>query len=163
MVRAAASFGTLWGAMLLSALLLVGACSVVGCGSLGEFADDNPALARASVQLAVVKFIDAEDSDEAESERARRTRDIASRLASSVEAGPDATLSEIAEAARSAIPWDDVDGSERVLINALIDTIKAEIAARIGDGVLKPDQRVRVARVLEWVAEAAGAHPSIDG
>lgn len=47
--------------------------------------------------------------------------------------------------------------ADRLLANALVDTVTAELVKRVGAGALSDSQRLQVSQVMDWIIEAAGA------
>lgn len=138
--------------MRLHTLLIIALVTLIAaaCASIQQ---QDP-LARAAVIVATDRVIDRADEGE-RAERAERIETIAGNLAEDVAQAPEATLDHVEQAARDAIPWHRLTASERVLVDALVETIRAELEQRVGEGLLDGKQRVAVATVLEWVAEGA--------
>lgn len=126
-------------------LSLLSGCAVLsGDGTKGqEFA------VRSSIQLATVRVIDG-DTD-----RADRVVTVATQARELVSGDTTAALDDVEDAVRDEIRWDRLTPVESQVASDLIELVRAEIEARIGDGVLKGDDRVAVRNVLDWIIDAA--------
>ncbi len=146
-----------WPAVAAAAAACVAVLALAGCGTTGDALEEHPALVHAAVTVATQKFIDQESTTAGERERAERTAAIAGRIAEALRGGLETTLEQVEEVARDAIPWEDLDAGESALVEALIATVRAELDARIEDDQvpLDPEERVRVARVFEWIESSA--------
>lgn len=122
------------------ALISMGA----GCASL----ENNPEIARLAVQAATLRVIGGDQ------ERADRVEYIA-KHAASVLGGERVSVTFVETAVRSKIRWDELDPHNVLLAEALISSVRDELEARIGAGVLDQEKLVQVRVVLSWVADAA--------
>ena len=130
-----------------AALFVLGA--LTGCKPQEQLA------AKISVQYAVGKYIEHQPQD-ARAETAKRisaTVEVVSELASNESTTVDALRAYVAQRL-----GDKLSPADKLLAGAIIDAAAVELKARVGDGVLKPDQLVKVREVLTWVAEAAAAY-----
>lgn len=64
------------------------------------------------------------------------------------------TLGALDRHVRDQIRWDRLDVADRLLLDALLIELRAELEARMGDGVLSPEHRTRIETVLDWVEQA---------
>lgn len=130
----------------LGALAFLPGCAILqGDGSEGEeFA------VRSSIQLATVKVIDGDQ------ERAERVVEIASQARELVAGDSTAALDEVEQRVRDEIQWDTLSPAEQQVASDLVELVRAELEARIGEGALDPEDRVAVRTVLDWIIEAAG-------
>lgn len=128
------------------AVALAPGCAILeGEGSAGEeFA------VRSAIQLATVKVIDGDP------ERAERVQKIAGEARALVSDDHEAALERIEAEVRDEIQWNRLSPTEEQVASDLIELVRAELEARIGEGVLQPDDRVAVRTVLDWIIEAAG-------
>lgn len=132
-------------AAILAALVALPGCAILqGDGSAGEeFA------VRSAVQLATSKVIDGD------AERAARVVKIAGQARELVAGDATAALDEIEQAVRDEIRWERLSPTEQQVASDLVELVRAELEARIGDGALDPEDRVAVRTVLDWIIEAA--------
>lgn len=126
--------------ILLSFVTLLG-----GCGTIEE---GDPA-AKTAIQFATLKFID-EDS-----ERANEVIRTVQRVQGLVDEQTTTSLDNLAEQARAEIDWSELDTAEQLLVNNLIDVIKAKLEEEVGERNLDPNDVVVIRNVLDWVTEAA--------
>lgn len=115
-----------------------------GCAHLEE----RGTAQRIAVQYAAMKYI-GEDAGKAERVAAQVAvvRTLLER--------EEATVGALAAAVRERIDWTRLAPADRMLLAGLLDELEAELARRISAGVLEPEQRLRIARVLDWIAQAA--------
>lgn len=121
-----------------------------GCAVLqGEGTAGEEFAARSSIQLATVKVIDGDQ------ERAERVVAIASQARELVAGDATAALDEVEQRVRDEIRWDNLSPLEQQVASDLVELVRAELQARIGEGALDPEDRVAVRTVLDWIIEAA--------
>lgn len=139
----------------LAGALAAGLAACVHDG-LGDRVAEHPAAVRLAVTVAVGKFVEADATDPAG--RAQRVAEVATRMQGAVADGATATIAALEAEARDRIPWDQLTSTDRLLLDALLATLSAELARRTDQGLLSDQSRVRVAAVLGWVADAARLH-----
>lgn len=122
------------------AVLALSGCATLGTGSAGE---------KLIIQAATMKVIEA---DEDRSAKAAKIRAAVDQARVWLDVG-GITLADLRYAMLARIGG--LEPSDRLLATALIDAVAVELEARIGDGILDADKRVRVNAVLSWIAEAA--------
>lgn len=122
------------------AVLALSGCATLGTGSAGE---------KLVIQVATMKVIEADEDRSAKAAKIRAAVDQA-RVWLDVDG---ITLTDLRSAMLARIGG--LEPSDRLLATALIDAVAVELEARIGDGILDADKRVRVNAVLSWIAEAA--------
>lgn len=125
------------------------------CGALSGCKPSEQLTARVAVQYSVGKYLERE-TPEVRAEKAARilaTVELVSSMAENEAVTIDSLRAYVAT--RLA---DRLSPADRLLAGAIIDAAALELKARVGDGVLKPDQLVKVREVLSWVAEAAAAY-----
>lgn len=122
------------------AALALSGCATLGTGSAGE---------KLVIQVATMKIIEADEDRSAKAAKIRAAVDQA-RVWLDMDG---ITLAELRSAMLARIGG--LEPSDRLLATALIDAVAVELEARIGDGILDADKRVRVNAVLGWIAEAA--------
>lgn len=122
------------------AVLALSGCATLGTGSAGE---------KLVIQAATMKVIEADEDRAAKAAKIRAAVDQA-RVWLDMDG---ITLADLRSAMLARIGG--LEPSDRLLAAALIDAVAVELEARIGDGILDADKRVRVNAVLSWIAEAA--------
>lgn len=122
------------------AVLALSGCATLGTGSAGE---------KLVIQAATMKVIEADEDRTAKAAKIRAAVDQA-RVWLDMDG---ITLADLRSAMLARIGG--LEPSDRLLAAALIDAVAVELEARIGDGILDADKRVRVNAVLGWIAEAA--------
>lgn len=134
--------------VLVSTLLAVG-MQVSGCAL--TTLQSNPS-ARLAVTYATLKVI--EDGADPQ-QRAEKVLSIATEAREFIET--DAlNLSQLEAALRARLADENLSPSDQLLADALILTVVAELEAKVGSGMLSPEQKLTVGTVLGWVITAAG-------
>jgi hypothetical protein len=128
--------------MKLIALLIVFAFGLAAC-------QDKDATTRLAVQYAAVKFVRSDDDPAA---KAAKVRAVIEEVRAAAK-GESSTVAALKVFVAAKLPADMLP-EDRLLANALIDAVSAELEARVGDGVLDPEKLVKVDVVLGWVSEA---------
>ena len=129
----------------------VGVCLFVlltGCQGLRERIDERDTPTRVAVQYAALKYIGGDAA------KAERVRVVAEEVLGYV-ADESATVAYLAEQVRAVVPWNDLDPADNMLLTALLAELEAELRARLGEGTLDPEDRVRVERVVHWIILAS--------
>lgn len=130
--------------VLLAALLLAG-CASTGAGSFNA--------GQLAIQYATLKVIDRNP------EKAARVHALANEALTWTMAGEYAALDELEARVRTRIVEEaNPDPADMLLIDALLAATRAELEARIGDGVLDEATRVRVNEVLGWIIAATAPY-----
>jgi len=139
--------------------ILVGALSAafvalfIG-GALTGCKSSEQVASRIGLQYAVGKYIEKQSP----AERVEKARKILAAVETLDQlAGSDATTVD-ALRAYIAQRLGDLSPADRIAVGNLIDLAAAALKERVGDGVLKPDDVLKVRDVLSWVREAAGAY-----
>lgn len=140
-------FFTAFASVAMLAVFVLGA--LTGCKPQEQLA------AKIAVQYAVGKYVEHQPQDARAETAARiaKTVELVSGLAENEQVTVDALRAYVAQRL-----GDKLSPSDKLLAGAIIDAAAVELKARVGDGVLKPDQLVKVREVLSWVAEAAAAY-----
>lgn len=125
------------------------AAGLVACQSI----QTERTSARLAVTVATLKVIEADKDNQVE--RAAKVATIA-RDAQKLLDGDDVTLTALQTAVKTRLDAAELAPSDRLLADALVAMLADELRARLGDGLLNPEQRVTVSTVLDWVAVAAG-------
>ncbi len=135
------------------------ACMVVflvtaGCASFQK----NAPVAQLGVEAATMKVIEAKPASgfpigATAAQRAAKIREIATAAKSFFDTGT-ADLAQLqAEIEKRVAPL-NLAPSDRLLADALIQTVMSELQMKVGTGVLSPDQVYQVSAVLGWVITA---------
>lgn len=122
--------------------VLISLLALAGC-------QDKDATTKLAVQYAAIKFVRADDNP---AEKAARVRAVIEEVRA-VAKGESASVAAIKAFVQAKLPADMLP-EDRLLANALIEAVSAELEARVGDGVLDPEKLVKVETVLGWVSEA---------
>lgn len=120
-----------------------------GCKTL----DRHEASTSLVVKYATMKVIEKAGDAEAQGARAVRIRAIASDV-EQYAAGESVTIAALEAAVRAKLP-SGLSPADRLLADALVQTVGQELQARVGSGLLSAEQLVQVKKVLGWVIEAA--------
>jgi type IV pilus biogenesis protein CpaD/CtpE len=120
---------------------------LVGCSSNPSAREE--ALIGLTVQYATAKYIE-------ERPQSRETIVSVATAAKAIVGGDaTATLLTLQEFVSGELDKAGLSAPDRVLANALVSLIVAELQAKVGEGLIEPDQRVRVANILDLVIAAA--------
>jgi|SRR3970040_1030734 len=88
-------------------------------------------------------------------DRAVRAKQIIAQARAVVSGDLDATVALAVEALRSAIKWDNLSPADKVLIEDVLALVKLEVEKHVGNGVLNPEQRTLIVKLLQSAEEAA--------
>jgi anthranilate phosphoribosyltransferase len=120
---------------------------LVGCSSNPTAREE--ALIGITVQYATAKYIE-------ERPQSRETIVSVATAAKAIVGGDaTATLLTLHECVSGELDKAGLSAADRVLANALVSLIVAELQAKVGEGLIEPDQRIRVANILDLVIAAA--------
>ena len=139
-------FARLW---LLAGLAALSAALLLGCATLEE----RPATAKLVTQYAVLKFAD-QSSPIKRADRIAKVVDIATQV-KGMSAGESVSVGLLKGAVYSELLKLELAPPDALLANALVDLLAEELLARVGDGVLSPEQQLQVVQVMDWIIEAA--------
>lgn len=130
-------------------ILLTLSSSLFGC----QFFKDSPATAKLVVQYSVAKF--AEQSGvEARQSRVDNIKRVALQVRS-VASDDSTTIPLLKELAVVQLGKLHLSPADTVLASGLIDVIAEQLNLKIGDGLLKAEDKLVVSQVMDWVVEAA--------
>lgn len=118
---------------------------LVSCNTLRN----NPAVFKLIVEQGVLRAIDGKP------DRAVKAISIADDLAQAAEAGESVAVNAIKTAVLSKIDLNKYSLADQDLIRGTIDIIAAEFAARVGDGIVKPEDKMLLSDVAMWIEQAA--------
>lgn len=138
----------------MKALVVATFALLLGCASNPSPRDDG--IIGLAVQYSVAKYIE-QAPEEKQAEKADNIRRIAGAVQAVVGGETEATLLTLQEYVTSELDKLSLSPADRVLANGLVSIVVAELQARVGDGLLEPDQRVKVAKFLDLVIAAARA------
>lgn len=125
-------------------LLLSAACATTPQGALVE---------QVAVQYATGKLIEAKPVNE----RAARAAEVL-RIASTIQtlaSGDTATVDELEAHVDAILANVAMSPSDRLLASTVVSAVVAALKDRVSDGVLSPDDRLVVTKVLGWAIQAA--------
>jgi hypothetical protein len=135
---------------------LIGA-ALPGCATLSGPASSQQLAAQVAVQYATGKFIEGGADVDAKLARARQVKAVAENL-KTVAAADSATIAALQELAMSKVAKASLSPSDRLLATTLVEVAVQELSARVSTGVLDPEAKVAVSRLLDWVITAANAY-----
>lgn len=132
---------------LILSLILLSGCASFNSGGGAE---------RLAITYATMKYVESGDQP---SERAERVIRVAEDAKSFLDTGT-ASLDLLQAAVVERLPA-DLSPADRLLANALIQTVVGELQARVGSGIIPPDQVYQVSTVLGIVIDAAEAYRGV--
>jgi hypothetical protein len=106
-------------------------------------------VVQVAVQLATTKVIDG-DRD-----RAARILAISSAVRAVAGTSRFDSVALLDSYIRTKIDWSKLTPEQTLLANLLLDTIRTELEARVGTGILTNDKLLVVAQVASWIESAA--------
>lgn len=129
--------------------LLMPACATTPQSALVE---------QVAVQYATGKFIEAKP----DAQRAGRAADVikVAGVIKTLASGDTATVDELSVYVETVLADAGLSPSDRLLANTLVAAVVAELQARVQNGILSPDDRLKVATALDWVIQAAQGYAS---
>jgi len=65
------------------------------------------------------------------------------------------TVDAVIALARAKIDWSKLSPADAALVNLLLDAVKAELIARLGEAELPTDKPLAVAKIATWIEQAA--------
>jgi len=130
---------------------------LVGCAGLNLKQEG----ARTAIEAATLEYIDGNAA------RANRVYEITDGLIESTEDKDAMPVKEalrlIESKARERIEWDQLNETEAIVVDRLIDAARAEIEHQIEQGAVDQSTRVAVVTVLQWVRNIAQISGGGDG
>jgi len=115
---------------------------ITGCSVLSTIAEDENKLA---VQYATLKIIDGD------TEKADKLKGWVTEARNYVDGSAEVTVSYLADEARARISDKISDPADMLLAMAVLNEAERRIRERLGDGLLKQEQRVSLLTVLDWI------------
>lgn len=130
-------------------LIAIALLSLSGCSSNPSAREE--AIVAITVQYATAKYIERKPSS------SKTIVSIAQAAKDLVGGDATATLLTLQEVVSGELDKLALSPADRVLANALVSLIVAELQIKVGDGLIDADQRVRVAKILDLVIATARA------
>jgi len=135
--------------------LVIGLGAFSGCASTPSA--QQKVVAKLAVQYAVLKVADKNPA------KAAKIEEIAKDV-QAVAGGEGAnTVDLLMSIARGKVATLKLDAADKVLADALLEMVGAELKARLGEGVLSTDKLLVVGEVAGWIVDAsklAGSPPT---
>ena len=116
-----------------------------------ETTSQTQSLARLAVQYATVMVV------ENNPERVARVIQIADGIRQTSGDATATTVAHLEALVRDQIRWENLDDRDTALVHLLIRTVRQELEARLGSGLLGPENLLIVNTVAGWIIEAARA------
>jgi len=120
---------------------------LAGCAAL-ETVEKSPMVAQLTVQQATLRVIDT-DPDKAD-----RVLEIAEQTRGMIEVD-EVTVGLLDQFLRAQIKWEKLTLADEQLLVMLLDQLRDRLAERMGDGLLSPEDRISIKRVIGWVEDSA--------
>lgn len=119
------------------------------CVALTAFttAVQNPVL-QSAVQYGVIKFLSGNQN------KISKAEEIVDKLMRFAEQSAQITISDMEKIVMTSIPWEKLDKADQFILMELLEQISQEVRARIGDGLLKEDDKIKVKEFLYWIKKA---------
>ena len=118
-----------------------------GCALL-QSVDEHRFAAKLTVQQAALRVIDEDP------EKALRVLEISGQVREMI-AVDSVTVALLDDFIRVQIDWSKLSLADAQLLMMLLDELRTRLAERMGDGLLSPEQKVSISRVIDWVDESA--------
>lgn len=132
---------------MLAAVLAVAACATTGAGQTLVY--------MVAVQQGTSRFIEHKETAPERSARALEVIRVIGDLKGAI-TDEEVTINALQTRALQLIAQAGLrEPSDQALANTLVAAVSEALRAKISDGVLKPDDRVRVASILDQIAAAA--------
>ena len=120
---------------------------LAGCALL-QTVEDSPMVAQLTVQQATLRVIDEDPA------KAMRALEITQNVREMISVD-SVTVALLDDFIRVQIDWSKLSLADAQLLMMLLEELKVRLAERMGDGLLTPDQKVSIDRVIDWVEESA--------
>ncbi len=138
--------------------LLVLTVFLVGCAqlsSLGDWANENPAVADIVIRQSVARYIGGGDTADDEAVRAESVTRVAALAESFLDGNPKATVDELLRVVDASIDWGSMSVPDRLLVEDLLTLTQMQLLAKQTDGALDPDELLGVRSLLKTARSAA--------
>lgn len=133
--------------------------SLTGCSSWNFNDGDIGAAERFGITVATMKYVESEVTPEDRKARAERVIKVANEAKSFLNTGT-ASLDLLQSAVLQRLPA-DLSPSDRMLAAVLIQVVTEELKARVGAGIIPPNQMYQVSAVLGIVISAAESYRGV--
>ena len=120
---------------------------LAGCAAL-ETVERSPLVAQLTVQQATLRVIDEDPA------KATRVLEISGQVREMI-AVDSVTVALLDDFIRVQIDWAKLSLADAQLLMLLLDELRTRLAERMGEGVLSPQQKVSISRVIDWVDGSA--------
>jgi hypothetical protein len=124
------------------AFLLLAGCAVL------ETVEKSPMVAQITVQQATLRVID-EDVEKAV-RVLEITRDVREMM--SVDS---VTLAVLDDFIRVQIRWEKLSLADEQLLRMLLTEMQDRLAEKFGQGLLTPEDKVSISKVIDWIEDSA--------
>ncbi len=144
---------------LFATALLAFSC-LPGCEFFSQFTSPkNQLVEQIAIQYATGKYIEGEKQPAERVARAVRVGKVAADI-KAVAGADDATIAALRELAAKQIAGAKLSPADSLLANTLVDAVVLALSEKVASGVLSPDAKVAVDKLLDWVIAAAAAYGS---
>lgn len=131
----------------LASVLIAVPLTQTGCSSMTV--QDKQLIAKVAVSYATIKVVEKNPAYAAKiAAIAKSVKDVADGETAYTVALLDAYV-------RSRIDWTKLSAADMMLVNALLDEVKLQLEARIGNGTLDSAKLLVVKEVATWIETAA--------
>lgn len=130
--------------ILLSMLLMLPGCT---------FFKESPSTAKMLVQYSVAKYAE-QSSAETRPQHLTNIKTIATAV-KSISSGEPVSIVQLESIVGTKVSQLQLSPSDLTLANGLISVIGEQLQQKIGAGLLKPEDKVLIAEVMDWIIEAA--------
>lgn len=120
---------------------------LAGCAVL-QTVEDSPMVAKLTVQQATLRVIDEDPA------KAMRALEITQNVREMISVD-SVTVALLDDFIRVQIDWSRLDLADAQLLMMLLEELEVRLAQRMGDGLLSPEQKVSIDRVIDWVEDSA--------
>lgn len=127
----------------------------MGCTFLASEDSRDQLVANVAIQTATMKVIEGSDDREATAER---VLDIVSNVQAVVQRKEVTTVIDLDKFVRSKIRWDELEPSDILLVNTLLEVVSIELENRVIGGSLSETHIVIISNVLENISKAASVY-----
>lgn len=123
------------------AMLLISGCALL---------QNEDSRLQLAVQYTTIKVIEqsSDISSERVIENVERVRGV---LDTSAEVSVERLMSDV----RGNVRWDRLDAADRLLLTSVLEEVERELKDRVGEGVVKEDDKVVLRTLLDWIENAA--------
>lgn len=122
---------------------------LAGCSFVETLQPDTKRLA---VTYATAKIIDTN------ADRAARVLDLVEQGRAFIESDAEVSIDALYSGVMDRIEWQKIDPADRILIEEILKNARERLKDEIGIGLLQPDERVKVVKVLDWIESAASRY-----